>query len=362
MDILIILIDSLPHYCISTMNFWKQTGMKYVGVKSGFGYSINIKAELFAGKRPDDVGFFNEWTVHHDTVAHPSLVARAYRWVRGRLPLIDRVTHYLVRKLGFGNFLNVPFDMALRVRRWGLDIYDGGIEGSILQKGGFRVLAYEKAVPNDGTGDEYILGLAKEMIGEPRLFVSFCDLDCVGHEYGVNSRQYEQRLRKLDLMCEELIAQFLKRHPRGAVAVLSDHGMVDVVESVNIEPVLGALGVPWYFVDSTLLRLWDTKPMRLSRLGKKLTAMGIGRIVTEEEREYYGIRSRTFGDMVFVLNPGLVFAPNFFGVYVPKGMHGYHPEIAEDQGVFCSNVLGTSRTIEAVDVHRILCGWLTSDA
>lgn len=57
---LIIFIDSLPFNILPQTSFLNQMTERW-SIQPGFGYSINLHAELFAGLLPDDIGYFGEW-------------------------------------------------------------------------------------------------------------------------------------------------------------------------------------------------------------------------------------------------------------------------------------------------------------
>jgi hypothetical protein len=137
-------------------------------------------------------------------------------------------------------------------------------------------------------------------------------------------------------------------HPDLNVIVLGDHGMHSTVGTVEVSPLLEDLGcMPrphrdprlWWFVDSTMLRVWSDRPgdsdaMR-SRLTTALADRACGRVLSTSEMEVVDPqRSRAFGDAIFVCNPGWVLSPDFFrSAGVPAGMHGYHPSHDHEQGV-----------------------------
>ncbi len=107
---LIIFIDSLPFVLLKKTPFLNSLPDKW-GIEPGFGYSVNIHAELFAGLLPDDLGYFGEWM--HNPQSSPGWQYRAL------LPLMDAtfrpyvlnrgVQHILTKRYSKGHPMpNIP--------------------------------------------------------------------------------------------------------------------------------------------------------------------------------------------------------------------------------------------------------------
>lgn len=104
--------------------------------------------------------------------------------------------------------------------------------------------------------------------------------------------------------------------------VVGDHGMADVTRVIDPRPFAPPSGVR-HFVDSTMLRLWgdgaslDRARAAIERLrwpGRWLDADALAsRGAPTGDR---------FGQLVFLLDEGGIFAPSFLGGAV-RGMHGY---------------------------------------
>ena len=95
-DTLIIFIDSLRYDQATEMGFLGRMP-ELCSVRPGFGYSVNIHAELFAGYRPDEVGYFCEWMVNPNE-------SPGRRWHR-LLPLLDAIFRPYVLNRGLQRLL-----------------------------------------------------------------------------------------------------------------------------------------------------------------------------------------------------------------------------------------------------------------
>ena len=88
--------------------------------------------------------------------------------------------------------------------------------------------------------------------------------------------------------------------------VLSDHGMVDVTTGyyLQIEDMLvpSRKDTYTYFLDSTLMRIWVHDSSLYEPIRDYLDHLNVGTVLDRQDRSQYGIKSRAFGDFVFVLS------------------------------------------------------------
>ena len=77
-----------------------------------------------------------------------------------------------------------------------------------------------------------------------------------------------------------------------------------------------------------------------------------GHLLTEEERTYFRATDRKFGDILYILREGNVFADNWFGKSIRKpnpdgaGMHGFWPEWEAKDQMACVALMGGERTLQ----------------
>lgn len=106
--------------------------------------------------------------------------------------------------------------------------------------------------------------------------------------------------------------------------VVGDHGMADVERVIDPRGVVRELAGARLFVDSTMLRFWgDARALAAARRALERTDFGGAWVDVD------GLRARRaptdqapFGDAVYVLPEGSLFAPSYLGGRV-AGMHGY---------------------------------------
>lgn len=365
---LIVFVDGLPHYELS-----RTTGLRrfptVCALKPPFGFSPNIYAELYAGLTADDVAFFNEWQRRPAEQAD-----RASRVLAALAPVLDRtrvtgltstLTHRLVKRLARRPVANIPFRYLPWFRLGSIKVYDREKFGreTLFSRFGFEVITGE-AVNHLGIGnrDEEVFARGLDAIRRGgNVYLSFVDYDNLCHRHGVQSRRMREWLRVLDHRIQILGDTFDAAHGgAGTMFVVSDHGMLDVRGGydLRIEDAFGPARPEdyLYFPDSVMCRVWSPRPDRLAAIDAWFRGLGVGHVLTEEERTRWGVTNREFGDLLFVLRPGLVFQQNFHGWRVPRAMHGYHPDHYSQWGIFLArNAQGvrTESVVSPLEVHGL---------
>jgi hypothetical protein len=357
---LIIFIDSLPYSIALQMPIAKQFETR-LPLTPGFGYSINIQAELFAGKMPDELGYFSEWT-------YAGKVSPFWRdrylfnliSPSAKIYLLDRILHRIGNKI-FGPIWNIPFRYLSSMKNQP-DIFSPkyNIASLFSQNPELYVIKYPDFDGADRDKQMTQAGLTA-MENHPQLFIGLVDLDGTTHRVGVGSSEYLDEIERLDANISELIEKYLRLYPAGKIAIVSDHGMANVNKSIELimETQVGQPNQNSYFYiqDSTMLRIWTFDNEKKTEIVRYLDQQPYGKIITVEERSKYQLASPKFGDIIFLLHEGLVFSPSFYGRKLPKAMHGYHPELESQQGVLLFNKSIPSNLmpiIRTTDIYRLL--------
>lgn len=339
---LIIFIDSLPFVLLDKTPFLNSFSEKW-RIVPGFGYSVNIHAELFAGLLPDDLGYFGEWM--YDPPRSPGWRYRAI------LPLLDTLFHPYVLNRGLQHILTKRYSKGhpmpnIRLRH--LDKF--ALAGKHIQSPDFpattlfmqfpemKMLPYRGIGQPKGKRDAFLFEQGMEAIARYQsLFIPLPDLDGFGHQYGIDRQPYLDHLTAVDTWCQQLSHSYQKTHPDGHIFIVSDHGMVNVDRGVylDIEEKIGKASAETYlyFSDANLLRVWVLNEELRSAIQTYLEQYPYGQILSDTERHLYGLTSSSFGDFIFVLDEKLAFQPSTFARNIPKGMHGYHAEAPHQAGI-----------------------------
>ncbi|GAB4556877.1 MAG: alkaline phosphatase family protein [Anaerolineae bacterium] len=363
MAVLIVFIDSLRPVDAAELPFIGQLS-QVRSVRPGFGYSVNLHAELFAGARPDDVGFFCEW--HLDPDRSPG------RRLRPILPLLDAVLHPYVFNRGVQHLLtrgyrpghpmpNVPLRHIDKFALAAIPITspDFPVPSLFSRHPELLVITAPPGV-RKGRRDEAVFGRALSAVDSATAVLAVLpDLDGISHVAGVGTDVYWATLHQIDRHLSELVRVFRRAHPEGHVFVVSDHGMSNVEGRVrlDVERQCGPARLDRYmfFSDATMLRVWLRDHRLRPRLESALSSVPHARLVTEEERTAYGLTNRAFGDWILVLEEGYCFEPSYFARHAPRAMHGYHPDDEGHQALYAHEgpALQTEPTT-LVDVYAAL--------
>ena len=357
--ILVIFVDALPFDRASRLSE-ELKAKTYLKSVPGAGYSINVKAEMFAGLKPDDVGYFCEW--NYDSTRTTNFLSRATMsfldLLSQKSKLLNRIFHKLITVLKKENVYDIPYPLIPYFKNSGVTAYEFYFDRpTFLSDGEFdRVLYSEEGVDDRKVFEVALNRLKKEK--NKRLFVATAQLDGVMHNYGMDCEKYEDQISLIEKYAANLINEFLKIHGDEARYFLfSDHGMAPVLEGVefNIEQHFGSPSQfsSMYFVDATFYRVWIIDKGLEEEMLKVFGELDCGHVLTKNERDDLGLKSQKHGDIIFMLDESKQFAPNFFGKDVCKAMHGYSPNLESQLGVYLSNAEGEhGKKIEAVDIYK----------
>jgi hypothetical protein len=331
-------------------------------VRPGFGYSVNVKSELFAGKTPDDVGFLNEWTHSPGRGIVPISIPP---WVERVLPgtsLPGRVLRKVLGRMLGENVRNIPIHLLSHLGRAGENAY----EREYAQPSLFTACDVDCFLYSEHGGDDGAVEALHQKLrssSEPlKGFLATAHLDHVMHAHGVGSDSYEEAVEGVVRMLAVLWESLKERGPDSRLALVSDHGMANVERSVTIdlEGVFPGAGKLYgYFVDATMLRVWCEDAELLARIRGHIEAADLpGRILAAEERERWGVASSGFGDVLLLLDEGVMFAPGFMGRLPAAAMHGYLPTLPSQEGLFMASggnpAPASDEAIDARDVYEAL--------
>ncbi len=111
--------------------------------------------------------------------------------------------------------------------------------------------------------------------------------------------------------------------------VVGDHGMADIHATIDPRALVRSLGRTRVFADSTMLRVWGN-PAELERVQARVLGErwpGVWMDLAALRESEVPTQNVPFGNALFVLDEGIMFAPSFLGG-AAAGMHGYGLESA----------------------------------
>jgi hypothetical protein len=358
---LIIFIDALPFHEGAVLAK-RLSATTYKKMIPGVGYSINVKAELFAGLQPDQVGFFCEWNYKQDAtwLKKWEPVLKLIDMLIPRYSIPDRIVRRVLGKFIGKKIFAIPYGLLPLLEHAGETAYEYEFpHETILSKNKFERLLYSQ----HGVDDQKLFRLAQEKIRQEnteRLFVGTAELDGIMHHYGMDSPQYSRQIELINTEVAVVVEEFLKKHPNGNYFVFSDHGMarVDKAVTYEIEKLFGKAGKGSYVysVDATFFRIWILDKTLAEPIARSMAEIEDGHILSDQERILLGIVDKAaHGDIIFLLNEGCQFSPSFYGKNISRAMHGYDPELESQKGTLLSNRYCDEREeITALELN----GWM----
>jgi len=365
---LTIFIDGLPFDQLEKLPYTREFASRARLIPI-LGYSVNCQTELFTGKRPDDLGFWCEWTYSPDTASFrgfgPLLRGLSFvdRWYYAK-----RVVHKLLDRMRLASATkNIPLAYLANFEETGHSALTPGFDqDSLLSHAKLKVFLHTR-FPVVARRDQDNFEDAKKYLDENEspesMLVTFTRIDGCSHWAGVGSEPYDELLVVQDGYIRELSEAFLAKVPDGTVLVVSDHGMVNVTDHVRID-LENAIGRPdtsgyAYFSDGTILRVWCDDDAVRERIVSYLDAIQGIELLSDEDRKRFGITRPEFGALVYHSLEGYQLVPSFWGPKPSVGMHGYHPRYPSQHGICLSSREGDFEgQVSATDFYDTLSRYL----
>jgi hypothetical protein len=108
--------------------------------------------------------------------------------------------------------------------------------------------------------------------------------------------------------------------------------------------------------DSSMARFWFKNEKAKEQITSKLQTVKSGTILDEEElkrvKTYF--EDGKFGDLFFVMNPGIMINPSYFGKDLIAGMHGYHPDAKGSNAILLSNQKIDDSITSITDIRKTM--------
>jgi hypothetical protein len=368
-----VLIDALGWKFLEGRDFLSDLLPYRQPLRTVLGFSSGAIPTMLTGLPPAETGHWNLF--YYDPQGSPFRWLHHFRFLPDRL-LDHRVTRKLLKEMGrhvLGMGRNFECCVSPRLLPWfnfieRRDIYSpGGIAGA---KSVFDLLL-ERGIPHrvytyHHFSDEEILRRALRDVEESDarfFFVYLCEMDHLLHEQWRNPVPLEMRLDWYACRLRWLFQAARQIDPEATFTVTSDHGMTPVGGHYDLVKDIVALGLKMpedYLAvyDSTMARFWFFSEHGRQAIVDLLGAVSCGRVLTDDELRQLGIfyPDRRYGQIIFLLNPGLLLARSDFNgpKWMPAGMHGYHPDDPHSDAVFLSSHEPPAPVHSIADVHSCM--------
>lgn len=320
------------------------------------GYSSACDPSIISGLTPAEHKLWSSY--YYLPEGHsPFAWTRLLGFLPEKLTERARVRHYLsklVKKVcrihGYFQLYNVPFHLLplFHYAEWKRIWEPGGLpSGTSI----FDLLAADHQrwyVHDSGKNDDGKLADLRSALGRGEIdfaYISLGRLDALMHAQGTHTPAIGQLLAWYEERITELLAAAQSHYPEVLLRVFTDHGMHDIHQGCDIQKDVAATGLCFgedyvAFYDSTMARFWSLKPQAREQLIHLLDSHPMGRILPDDELRRLGVYfpDAQYGDLIFLMHPGVQIAPSFMGRKAIAGMHGFHPDEPDSKAMICSNV------------------------
>ena len=170
-------------------------------------------------------------------------------------------------------------------------------------------------------------------------------MDALLHEVGKESPQVDQKLAWYEAQLKEVLRTASEHYDEVRLFICSDHGMATVHTHIDLMSKIEALGLEFgrdytATYDSTMGRFWFHNPPARERIIELLEQVPEGRVLPKEELAQLGcdFEGDQYGELIFLMNAGVLIVPSHMGLTPITGMHGYHPDDPDSDASLLSNV------------------------
>ena len=217
----------------------------------------------------------------------------------------------------------------------------------------YRKAPFDENIKEEQKIEQILKWIDMDKVNRPRLIMSYWDgTDSVGHLYGPDSQRNSEQILRQNNLLQDLITAIDQRKAWEHITliVVSDHGMTEVTNYINLEQLLKISGIK--------ARISAGPAVAHLFLQEDEIEQAIDFFNKQEHLRAYKKNDLPFsfhlnhptrtGDLVITTE-----APNMFSSFgQPKGMHGYRPETSNMWGIFYA--LGAAVTPKNIGpVHQV---------
>lgn len=344
---LVFLVDALGWEIAEHFGFGRDLFATRAPLGTVLGYSAAAIPSLLSGATPAEHG---SWAMFRR--AEGRGVFSSLRWIPPLPHALDwRARRWIRRGLDRRRRVHAYYDLY-EIPTHLLHRFDLGQTGDPFRPGGLaRETVFDWMQSRgiryrlwDYRSDEAAnLRAAQAALAEPNdvLFVYTAELDALMHRVGIFHPSVGARLSVYTSFLDAMRREARTRDVDLEIVLLSDHGMTDVTDAVDIWGGLEGRGLRagrghLAFYDSTMVRIWGDGG---ARAATEEVLAGRGRHLDAPQLRAFGcyFPDGEYGDAIFLADPGVLVVPSFMGARRIAAMHGYHPEDRFSLGCFMTS-------------------------
>lgn len=362
---LFVMIDAMGWEILKERSFGEDLLPTRRRLDSVFGYSSTCVPSILSGRWPDE---HKNWCYFvHDPKNSPFRALRPLRWlpkaITGRRLFRRWLTRLVRSRLNFHGYFdlyNIPFRHIHR--------YDFTEKKSPLQPGGMnqgenlfdhlssRKIPYFVSDPTRSE-EQNRDGLSARILegSIDFAFQYWPGLDGLLHRVGNESPEIQKKMTEYERWIRQLLATANARYESVHLYVVSDHGMANCDQHLDLMARIEALPLVQeqdYAVvyDSTMARFWFFNDRARKLVTETLESVGEGRIIPDTELQQLRtfFPDRYFGETIFLVREGVLIVPSHMGERPIRAMHGYHPSEKHSYAAVLTNQPSLPSTLTAI--------------
>ena len=373
MKAVFVLVDAMGWAYLKDRSFLPEILTYRAEVRTVLGFSSGAIPAILSGRLPRETDRWNLF--YYDPANSPFWWVRWLQFLPGRLlnwrgtrKAIRIAARYISGFKGYFQIYGVPvellpyFDISEKE-----DIYlPGGVPNSIFDHLREQGMSYRSYSYHQFSDDEIIREASKDARAGAYdvQFLYLCELDAFLHRWCHDEARVEKEMRRYEKMLGSLHAAASQAGEELAFFVFSDHGMtakkqgfdiIDRVSASGLKEIRDYIGL----YDSTMARFWAFSPGAREKLEAELNQIDCGHILSPAELRDLGLdfSGNQYGDIIFLMDPGVMIEPSFMGTKAPPGMHGFHPDDIYSAAALLGNRTPGLPVRTLTDFYALMVHW-----
>lgn len=362
---LFVFIDACGWEILRDQPFLRELAPSRRSLRSVFGYSSACIPSILSGRWPSE---HRNWCYFvHDPAHSPFRALKPLgwlpRWITSRRIFRRWLSKLLRGPLGFHGYFDL-YNLSFRQ----ISRFDFTEKKSPLQPGGMnrgpnifdhlteQGIPYHVSTP--ARGEEGNLRDLEAQITAEKIdfaFLYWPELDGLMHRVGNDAPEVPARLEHYERQIAGLMRTAEQHYEEVRLYVFSDHGMANCTRTLDLRKRLSGLNatMPRDYAavyDSTMVRFWFFNARARAEITACLEGVVEGRILPDDELEDLGtfFPDRYFGELIFLVEEGVLIVPSDMGEKPLAAMHGYHPDDPQSYAALLTNVADVPSDITAI--------------
>jgi len=345
-------IDAFGWEIYQRYGFLKDVIVDVRKLKTTFGFSSAADPSILTGRYPDE---HSHWSCfYYSPKTSPFKIMKLLSLLPR--PIFDRwrIRHWMSKIIakcygytGYFEIYSVPFKV--------LPLFD------YLEKRDYFVPG---GIINWRMSEAETLECHKKQISQGDIEFAYLylpKLDGVMHGVGNCHPKVKEKIRWLEIEIKKVLELAKEKYTDVSFYAFSDHGMANVTGSVDLIPLIEQTGLKYgvdyvAMYDSTMARFWLLSDSAKPKITSVLEEVKEGYIVSEEELKSMHVYfpNNKFGELFFLMDPGILINPSFMGLKVIPGMHGYHPDDKDSYSFIGSNRQIPDNINSITDIRKVM--------